>query len=45
MGPFYRARTPEARDLVHNGNETTKKSESYGEPTCATYPTLCHVIS
>ena len=45
MYPIDSARTPEARDLVHYGNESTKKSEADGEPTSATYPTLCHVIS
>jgi len=45
MAPIDRARTPEARDLVHYANETSKKSESQGEPTYATYPTLFHVVS
>ena len=45
MAPIDRVRMPEARDLVHYGNDTAKKSDSYGEPTCATYPTLCHVMS
>ena len=45
MAPIDRAGTPEARDLVRYVNETAKKSDSYREPTCATYPTLCHVMS
>lgn len=45
MSPIDRTRTPEARDLVHYGNETAKNGETDSEPTSATYPTLCHVRS